>query len=149
MLTIFTAVLVCSCAGMIVLFWLKHWELSTGRMLVPGLRPRLALAAQKMLALVEERLPRRALEGMVGMGLWLRRSARDALARGLISLEHMLEQVLFMLRHGFMQPRAGGGGKPSNFLQEVTEHKRKLTRMTRVRRKVDTPQDVSDTLRDR
>jgi hypothetical protein len=134
MLLYLTIVLIASSAALALLLYAKHWELTTGRMLLPGVRPHLESASQRMLSAIERHLPM-ALARMLGrLGLWLRIRARDLLARLIITVETTLQAILDHLKHG-LSPSKGSSAAPSSaFLREVAEHKRKLTRVTRVRR---------------
>lgn len=139
MLLSLTLVLILSSAAMILLLYAKHWELTTGRILFPNARPKIASYAHRALFAVERELPA-LLKSFFRTGLrWLRTRARDLLARAWIATEQELERMLYKLKHGLAAARRGGApteniGQASAFLREVAEHKRKLVQLTRPRR---------------
>lgn len=134
MLLTLTFILVFSSLAMGGLLYAKHWELTTGKLLFSGVRPRVTRTSARVLGAIEYRLPlicRRV--ARIG-AYWLRMTAKDIVARILITVEHTLEAVLYNLKHGFAARKEASGQASSAFLREVAEHKRKLTRVTRLRR---------------
>src|SRR2546428_3010782 len=100
MLLFLVVVFVLSCAAMVLLLYIKHWELSTGRMLFASARPHVAAFAHRALVSIEHHLPSALKRASVRIFRWLRAHARNIVARALIAVEHTLENVLTTLRHG-------------------------------------------------
>ena len=70
-----TAVLALSSIAMVVLLWVKHWELSTGRMAFGSLRPRAGALLDTYLMLLQKRLPALVSGYKEQIAIWLRTSA--------------------------------------------------------------------------
>jgi hypothetical protein len=124
MVLFFCTTLSISIVGLVLLLWVKRWELRTGRVVFAGVRPHVAELSHSTLVWFERVLPHLA-------QVYARRTARAAedmlhhgAARGLLAAEHGLERVLQSLRGVTEQPRANR--EASVFLREVAEHKRKL-----------------------
>ncbi len=120
----FTITLLLSCLGMLVLLWLKRYELRTGRMFFAGARPRLGEFFSRTLVWVEYALP--ALLAHAAKRLWraARVLAHRTVAWVVVGTETLLERGLQVLRHKTDAPRQGGEASP--FLREVAEHKKIL-----------------------
>jgi hypothetical protein len=134
MLLFLTLILVLSSLAMAALLYVKHWELTTGRLMFAPIRPYVSRIAARVLAVFEHHVPNASARAVRYSVRWTRTRFRDALARMLLTVEHSLEVMLDNLKHGLTSPRGMGGQASSAFLREVAEHKRKLTRVTRIRR---------------
>jgi hypothetical protein len=128
-----TATLIVSSLCLATLLWLKDWELSTGNMIMSGMRENLSRWSLFSIDFFEHTIPERSQRLWESFMLWLRGSARGALARALLSIEQMLERVLHFLRHGLTAERSNES-QVSAFLQEVAEHKKRLIRTSNKRR---------------
>ena len=124
MVLLFTSGLVISIVGLVSLLYLKHWELSTGRLVAVRVRPRMNRASQNTLVLFEQILP--AL-----VRIYSRRAWRTTLAlvhfisaKVVLQTEHILERTLHTLRRS--TDAGHGAGEASVFLRQVAEHKKKL-----------------------
>ena len=133
MVLLLTAVLLFSCAGMALLFWAKNWELTTGRVLLAPIRPRLHTFSHNTLVFIEGHMPRALQQFAARAFVWMRTFARHSVARVLLSAESGLEHALYGLRHGIVPPQESQG-QASQFLREVTEYKKRLMRRPRERR---------------
>lgn len=120
----FIVTLLLSIVGLVGLFWVKQWELRTGRMMLAGVRPAVGAFAHNVVVWFE-----RALPGLVASsGTKAAKRAEEWLHRGaahlLLGAEQGLEHVLRRLRGVTEQPRTSR--EASEFLREVAEHKRML-----------------------
>ncbi len=123
MVTFLLALLCISIVGLVTLLSVKRRELSTGRVMFGGLRPKAGKLLGQGMHFLERQAPAIATE-----------SARRAIARGrvashrvvawaVLKTERGLESTLQVLR-GATQER--GAGEASAFLREVAEHKKSL-----------------------
>jgi hypothetical protein len=126
LVTFFTATLLFSTVGIIVLLVAKRFEMKTGRVFLGGVRPSVGAFFHTALVTVERVLP--ALVSQV-----LKQTARafswlmhNGTARGVLMLERALEKTLAGIRYATTHPPAVRAGKASVFLQEVAEHKKNL-----------------------
>lgn len=124
----FTTLLIIAIVGMSSLLYLKHWELTTGRLALGSVRPRANHFLRVGLFWLETVLPTLA-------RVYARRGARAlmhtlhvASAWIVLKIEQVLERALHMLRHT-TDARHLPTTQASAFLREVAEHKRKLLRM--------------------
>ncbi len=124
MVAFLLTLLLVSIAGLVALIGVKQYEMSSGRVLMGRVRPKVGGWLSEALHVVER--------GMPGL---LRGFARRAYVRAhtalhrfvawtVIHTERGLEQVLHVLRHTTSAPRQGG--EASAFLREVAEHKKSL-----------------------
>lgn len=121
---LFFIVLLCvSALGLIGLISVKHWELTTGRILFSGVRPAAGRALGAGLHFVERRAP--AMLKSFARSAYRRLSAMLHLgvAWAVLHAEGALERVLNLLRHT-THPQSSG--EASAFLREVAEHKKSL-----------------------
>ena len=125
MVLFLTAILVLSSLAMAALLWIKDWELRTGHMLLPDMRPRAAEILHTGATTIEQVLPKLVEQWGQDVAAWLRGSAREGLARGLAAAEMTLERALHALRHKTVPPPSASG-QASAFLREVAEYKQKL-----------------------
>ena len=124
MVLFFTTTLAVSIVGLLTLIMVKHWELSTGRVVLGALRPAIGSFLSGILHWVERQAPsllrqwvRRA--WFIGRTLFHR-----YVAWSVLWAEHLLERTLYLLRHNTSQPKSGG--EASAFLVEVSKHKKTL-----------------------
>lgn len=126
MATFFSLTLAISVVGLVTLIAIKHYELSTGRVVLGGLRPKVGRFFHRALHLVERGVPA-VVRIVLGRALRaLRRHTQQALARAILFFEYYLERTLHVVRQKSQAPR--GEGAASQFLQEVAAHKQKLLR---------------------
>ncbi len=120
----FTITLGISVVGLLGLLGVKRWEMTTGRVMLSHIRPRLGDLLHRTLAWAEHVAP--ALVAHYASVAY--RAARTWLHRltawSVLMLERVLEQTLRFLRHKTDAPTSGG--EASIFLREVAEHKKKL-----------------------
>jgi|GEM_PF-1030544 len=127
MVLFLTTVLVVSCAAMAGLLFAKHWELTTGRILLAEKRPQIGDFFHQILRAIETHLPALAHDYYRRSLTWLRGSARTGLAHTLLAVEQWLEKTLHTLRYRITPP-SSSTGQASAFLREVAEHKKRLSR---------------------
>jgi hypothetical protein len=117
--------LVLSIAGMAALLGAKHYELSTGHLILANSRPKIAKFSARMVFLFGTAIPLyvRWQAGRVyaAANAWLHKTA----ARAVVQVEHWLESVLTHVREKTAPNRQPG--EASAFLREVGEYKKKLT----------------------
>jgi len=123
-MVLFLAVLLCvSALGLICLIAVKHWELTTGRVLFSELRPAAARVLGAGLHFVERRAPA-ALKNLARrFYAEARETLHLAVAWVALRTERLLERLLNTLRH---TTHVRGDGQASAFLREVAEHKKSL-----------------------
>lgn len=124
MVLFFTVTLLISIAGMGLLLALKHFEMTTGRVVFGGARPQIGAFFHRGLRSVEHSLPAfisALVEKSVALG---KRALHYTTAHTILVAERWLEKTLRLLRHT-SYPTVGSG-KASTFLREVAEHKKKL-----------------------
>lgn len=135
MVEFFTAILALSLIGLISLLYVKHWELSTGRLVFGSMRPKAGDFFRQCVHLFERTIPSLVAGGVERGALWLRTTARGSLAHALILAERALERALHALRHKTVPP-PHAGGQASEFLREVAEHKKQLLKRERTERTI-------------
>ncbi len=130
MVEIFTATLITSIVGLVLLLSIKHWELKTGSMVGRNVRPSINRFFHVVLLWSERIIPtliriysRRALRSSLSF-------AHRGTARLVVKAEKGLEKTLHTLRHSTDVRR--GMGEASFFLREVAEHKKQLLRTQNV-----------------
>jgi hypothetical protein len=126
LVTFFTATLVFSIGGIVVLLAAKRFEMKTGKVFLGGVRPRVGAYFHTALVAVERVLPAlvsRTLKRVTNGFSWL---MHNGTARGVLILERMLEKTLAGVRYATSHPPVASAGKASAFLQEVAEHKKNL-----------------------
>ena len=125
MVLFFTVTLVFSLCAMALLLAVKRYELSTGRVVFAGVRPKVGSFLDGTLRLGRYILPglarhyiERAVRALViKLHLWV--------ARAILKLQNLLERVLQSMR-----TRTGHvdvNREPSGFLREVANHKKNLS----------------------
>lgn len=115
-------VLICSSLAMVLLLYMKHWELSTGQVLLGTTRPHLTSFFHRLILVVEHHLPNLIQKWIERGKVLTRYGARAALAHALLALETWLEQTL----HGVRSATSQSQGEASTFLQEVGDYKKRL-----------------------
>lgn len=131
----FSLTLAVSLVGLIILIALKSYELSTGRVFLGGLRPKIGNFFHRVLLIIERGVP--------GLAHVLTRRALHAgrvrvsgmFARAILFFEKHLENILHVVRQKSQAPRSGNGAT-SQFLQEVAAHKQKLLKRAPSRRMI-------------
>ncbi len=125
MVPFFTTTLCISFTALLLLVGIKRWELSTGRVVGAGVRPHVRRFLHSISVWIEHILP--TLVRMYSKIIWRNflQSIHKVTAFVVVKTEHALEHTLHTLRHT-TDIRRGKGEKPSLFLREVSEHKRKL-----------------------
>src|SRR6185437_15803122 len=113
-----------SIVGMFALITVKSYELSTGRLLFGGARPRISRFSARTVFLFGTVLPRFVVWEVRRMYRFFASFAHSAVAHAVLRLERWLESVLTKVRESTDAPRAPG--EASAFLREVAEHKKKL-----------------------
>ena len=127
MAAFFSVTLAISIVGLVLLLVVKRYEMTTGHVVMAGLRPRLDRFFHRALVLLERGVPA-ALYALVGRVLGaMRTRTKHALARAILLFEYYLERTLHIVRQK-SQARSHGDGASSQFLQEVAAHKQKLLR---------------------
>ena len=123
-MVLFLTVLLCvSVLGLVCLITVKHWELTTGRVLISKLRPAAARVLGEGLHFVERRAPAALKDLARRFYAEARETLHLAVAWVALRTERLLERVLNTLRH---TTHSHGGGEASAFLREVAEHKKSL-----------------------
>jgi|SRR6185503_250085 len=123
MVLILIIVLYVSIAGMALLIGIKRWELKTGNVLASSLRPGVARMSHSTVVWGKQ-FPYFLHSYIIEKTPVVRDAIHRLFARIILWVEHLLEQTLHTLRRG-TTPQ-GEGAPVSDFLREVTEHKRKL-----------------------
>ncbi len=126
MVLFFITTLLLSIVGMASLLWFKRYELATGNVLFSAVRPRVTSSLERGVHLMGKTLPRTAQALLQVEGQKFRTWLHLTLARGVLSLEHLLEKVLRTVREKTETTHVPG--EASAFLQEVANHKKKLQR---------------------
>ena len=126
MVFLFIAGLVISIVGLVTLLYVKHWELSTGRLVAVKARPHVNRASKNTFMFFEHVVP--ALVRVYGRRGWriVLASIHRTSAWVVLRAEHFLEYTLHSLRHS--TDVRHGAGEASAFLRQVAEHKKKLQR---------------------
>ncbi len=123
MALVFTAALVVSIVGMLMLLVMKRYELNTGRIFMAASRPAIGGFFHHKLVWIEYVLPGLIRVGIKRTYVFVRRVLRVWTIRIAIKLETALEKALSRVRHTTLPARRG---QSSAFLREVAEHKKKL-----------------------
>jgi hypothetical protein len=127
MATFFSITLAVSIVGLVLLLVLKRYEMTTGRVVMGGLRPWVGSFFHHALHFVERGMPA-LMRSFIGKVLGVvRTQARHGFARVILLFEYNLERVLHVVRQK-SRKRSLGEGVASEFLQEVAAHKQKLLR---------------------
>jgi hypothetical protein len=128
MAAFFSITLAISIVGLVLLLVLKRYEMTTGRVVMGGLRPWVGSFFHHALHFVERGMPA-LMRSLMGKMLGATRTqARRGFARAILLFEYNLERVLHVVRQKSQaRPREGVA---SEFLQEVAAHKQKLLRRT-------------------
>ena len=125
-------VLIMSSLGVAMLLYAKHWELSTGTVILEQTRPRFNTFFQTGLQFIEHRLPHLLREWAIIAVLKTKLLLREGIARTVLVVELGLERVLHTLRHTTSPDHKIG--EASAFLREVAEHKQQLAAKIRSRK---------------
>src|ERR1700682_2718796 len=108
MVFFFIVLLLISVAGMLVLLLVKHYELSTGRLIFASSRPKLSKFSSRMVFLFGTAVPLyvawQAERSYKALSSWLHKGV----ARGVVTLEYWLESVLHTVREKTAATRAPG-----------------------------------------
>jgi hypothetical protein len=124
MVSFFIILLVISVLGMAILLGVKHYELSTGRLMFGASRPKISKFSHRMVFLFGTAVPLYVAwqfeRSYKGVSSWLHKGV----ARVAVQFEHWLERVLHRVREKTTVTRAPG--EASAFLREVGEYKKKL-----------------------
>lgn len=134
MAAFFSITLVVSIGMLALLLGLKRYEMNTGRVVFGGARPMIGGFFHIVLVFVERGVPNTLKSVTVRVGRAVRTVVQQLLARAIVFFEHMLEQVLYVVRQKSEAPR--GDVVASPFLQEVAAHKQKLLRGARRKRTI-------------
>ena len=144
MASLFIATLLFSVVGLVALIWAKHWELTTGRVILGGVRPQVGQFFHVVLFWIERVLPALAR----GYSRLFFREALAFLHRGTAALvlwvENLLERILHSVRHTTDVHHVHSAAQASAFLREVAAHKKQLleTRVSEEQRGLEQPTDV-------
>ena len=130
MVLFFIALLGISIVGMSAVLYLKRYELTTGKVFLAGARPRTHSFFHTLFVLVERVLPALLREQGAKAADWSVSFAHYATAKGVLFVEHSLEQVLHTVRQK-TAPERVISGEVSPFLREVADHKKQLLRRSR------------------
>ena len=125
MVTFFTATLVISMVGLVLLIGVKRWEMTTGRVVWASVRPAVGEALHRVVLFFERVLPGLLRAGVTRAIAGVRAFAHRAAAWGVLILERVLESVLHGLRRK-TSVRHVRREQSSDFLREVAEHKKKI-----------------------
>jgi len=130
----FTVTLIISIVGLVSLLGLKHWELSTGRVVGGSVRPAAGAYTQQGLSWMEYQAPTLlrawARTGWRYVQVMLHRLAAFAI----LLIERGLEKLLQLVRHKTAVKHSDT--EASAFLREVSAHKKQLLKVTRKERAI-------------
>ncbi len=121
----FSLTLILSITGLVLLLVLKHYEMTSGRVVLGGLRPKVGRFFHRGLMFFERGIPRVATKVVTGTLRTVRSRTQSTLARAILFFELYLERTLHVVRQKSERPREGAA---SQFLLEVAAHKQKLLR---------------------
>ncbi len=131
-MVLFLAILLyVSLVCMVALVAVKRWELQTGNIVGARIRPAITHVLHSFVYWSKETFP-----VFVRERFWhtitivVRDISRHALANGILWVEHTLERTLHAIRQNTAPPPHHEGAA-SEFLREVTEHKKMLARRSR------------------
>ena len=119
----FISVLILSISGMLLMLLIKRWELATGKVVFARARPRVARAVHTsafVAGTVAPLVARHWGEYTLELAKLL---LHRAVAWTVLHTEHVLERVLYVIKHSTTPKRRG---EASEFLREVAEHKKHL-----------------------
>ena len=131
MILLFTVILLVSIAGMSSLLVLKRWELVTGRVVAPALRPAAGAMAHRALVWLEHDLPQLSAHWSAVGRVFVQNFFHRLSALVVVLVERGLERLLRALRRTTAVPRSDSSA--SEFLREVSAHKAELLRGSRNR----------------
>lgn len=123
-MTFFTATLIFSIIGLTALISLKRWELTTGKVVWGGVRPKVGEFLHRCVLFFERVLPALIVTLLARAGVKMRAWAHAATAWGVLVVERGLESTLHGIRRKTSAPAQHT--QSSEFFREVAEHKRKL-----------------------
>ena len=119
MITFFIGSLVFSCTGIVLLLTLKRYEMTTGRVMGSGLRPRVSNFFHMISLWIERILPTLVRMYSKILTRAFLSSVHKVTALAVVRVEHTLERTLHTLRHTTDVRR--GMSEASVFLREVSE----------------------------
>ncbi len=125
MVTFFMATLAISIIGLITLISLKHWELTSGKVVLGSIRPTVGEFLHQVVYFFEYSLPLLIKSLILRAVAALRRGIHAAVAWAVFFTERVLESTLVRLRRKTDLPLVRRT-QSSDFLREVAEHKKKL-----------------------
>lgn len=125
MAVFFMATLVLSIVGLLLLISLKQWELSSGKLVLGGIRPTLGAYLHAAVYFFEHTLPQRIHALILAASAAARRGIHATVAWAVLVAERVLESSLVRLRRKTELPLVRRSGA-TGFLREVAEHKKKL-----------------------
>ncbi len=125
MATFFMATLAISIFGLITLISLKHWELTSGKVVLGSIRPTVGEFLHQVVYFFEHSLPLLVKALILRAIVAVRRSIHAAIAWAAIFTERVLESILVRLRRKTDLPLVRRT-QSSDFLREVAAHKKKL-----------------------
>lgn len=123
MVTFLTTLLLVSIAGLVSLIVIKRWEMTTGKIILGGIRPGAGRLLGEGLSFVEQGLPAFARRLIRRAYAASRLLLQQTVAWSVLHVERLLEKTLHTLRHTTQER---GEGEASAFLREVAEHKKSL-----------------------
>lgn len=124
MVLFLTTLLGLSIVGMAAMLWLKRYELTTGRVVLSGIRPVVGTYLSRVFVWIEKILPALVRSQLSQAGQALRILAQRLIAQSILTFEHALERLLHTVREKTAPTREPG--EASAFLREVADHKKKL-----------------------
>lgn len=124
MVIFFISTLAVSLVAMVILLAAKHYELTTGRVMFAGARPRMSAFFETTSRWGQKILPALAREQLERLIKLAMANVQRALAQIIVTFEHVLERVLRAVRER-TEP-AHPYREPSAFLREVADHKKHL-----------------------
>lgn len=124
MVLFLTTLLGLSIVGMAAMLFLKRYELTTGRMVLSGVRPVVGTFLSRGLLWIEKILPVLVRSQLSRAVQALRDLVQRLIAQSILMFEHALERLLHTVREKTAPAREPG--EASAFLREVADHKKKL-----------------------
>jgi len=131
MVWFFISTLIISIVGLVSLILLKQWELSTGHVVLGRVRPKVGAAAHRLLSWFEYVLPGLFKEYVRRSYRMARTIAHRLAALGVVLAERALERSLGTIKDKTRVRRSDA--EASQFLREVSEHKKQLLKRTKQR----------------
>jgi len=123
MVVFLTTLLCVSLAGLSCVLYVKHWEQSSGKLMMSRVRPKAGEVLGVGLNFVERRAPTLVRTAALRGYAVARVLAHRGTAWAVLQAERLLEKTLHTLRH---TTAVRNEGEASAFLREVAEHKKLL-----------------------